>query len=254
MNSTDTMRLIDRSFIIPAIDIIDGKCVRLSKGNFDTKKIYHENPLDIALQLQNIGCTRLHVVDLDGARSGKVVNWKTLEELSTNTNFIIDFGGGIKSDEDIERVFDCGASIAVVGSIAVTHQELFEKWLNNYGGEKILLGSDVRGMTVAINGWKDDSVLSITELLTRYSLIGLNQYFCTDIDKDGMMKGPSIKLYRDLLNAFPLLDLIASGGVRSVEDILTLNRMGCKGAIVGKALYEGLITTEDIKNLTGYAG
>lgn len=245
---------VQRSFIIPAIDIIDGQCVRLSQGDFKSKKIYSSNPVDVALGFQELGCTRLHVVDLDGARSGKVVNLGVLEKIASKTNFIIDFGGGIKTDEDLLSVFDAGAQMAVAGSIAVTRPELFAQWLLRYGGDKLLLGVDVRGINVAINGWKDDTELSIFELLERFVDHGLTQYFCTDISKDGMMSGPAIDLYIQLRQKFPGLRLTASGGVTTIGNILELNNIGCSGAIVGKALYEGSVTPQQILNITGYAG
>jgi len=254
MNQSLSTTKIDRSFFIPAIDIVDGKCVRLSQGDFERIKVYNTNPLEVALGFQDLGCTRLHVVDLDGARSGKIVNWKTLESLSSNTDFVIDFGGGIKSDEDISRVFETGIQMAVVGSVAVSQPERFEFWLQKYSGEQLLLGTDVRGTKVAINGWMDDSDNTVFDLLKRYSSLGLKHYFCTDITKDGMMNGPSFDLYKELILAFPDLNLIASGGVSSAQDILQLNEIGCKGVIVGKALYEGLIAPNDILKMTGYAG
>ncbi len=231
--------------IIPAIDLIDGKCVRLSQGDFANKKIYHENPLDAAKEFVAAGLKRLHIVDLDGAKSGKVTNLKTLETIAANTNLTIDFGGGIKTDEDIESVFNAGAKMISIGSIAVKNSVKFFEWLKKYGSEKFLLGADVKNGKLAINGWQTATELKILPFLKSYCEQGVTQVFCTDISKDGLLQGTSNELYEQILEQLPKLNLIASGGVSSVEDILELEKIGCSGVIVGKAIYEGRINLKD---------
>ncbi len=231
--------------IIPAIDLIDGKCVRLSQGDFANKKIYHENPLDAAKEFVVAGLKRLHIVDLDGAKSGKVTNLKTLETIAANTNLTIDFGGGIKTDEDIESVFNAGAKMISIGSIAVKNSVKFFEWLKKYGSEKFLLGADVKNGKLAINGWQTATELKILPFLKSYCEQGVTQVFCTDISKDGLLQGTSNELYEQILEQLPKLNLIASGGVSSVEDILELEKIGCSGVIVGKAIYEGRINLKD---------
>lgn len=232
--------------IIPAIDLIEGKCVRLSQGDFSRKKIYRENPLDAAQEFEAIGLRRLHIVDLDGAKIGKVTNLKVLETIAENTNLTIDFGGGIKTNEDIESVFNAGATIASIGSVAVKNAELFFQWIQKFGGEKILLGADVSDGKLAINGWQTKTDLDILPFLKNYYTRGATQIFCTDINRDGLLKGSANELYKDILEHLPRLDLIASGGVSSIDDIVELERIGCAGVIVGKAIYEGRIKLEQL--------
>lgn len=227
--------------IIPAIDLIDGKCVRLAQGDFARKKIYSENPLETAKEFENFGLKRLHIVDLDGAKKGKVTNLKVLNTIARNTNLTIDFGGGIKTDEDINSVFDAGASIASIGSIAVKNTKKFFEWVERFGSEKILLGADVRNERLAINGWQTETEIEIILFLKDYFSRGVTQTFVTDISKDGLLEGSSNELYRKILREIPDLKLIASGGVSSVEDIEELEKIGCSGVIVGKAIYEGKI-------------
>ncbi len=235
--------------IIPAIDLIDGKCVRLSQGDFAQKKIYHENPLKVAREFESFGIKRLHLVDLDGAKNGKVTNLKVLENIAKNTNLTIDFGGGIKTDNDIQSVFDAGASIASIGSIAVKDADKFFSWLENYGSNKILLGADVRNGKLAINGWLTDTDLEIIPFLENYFARGVIQVFCTDISKDGILGGASNVLYSEILAKLPNLKLIASGGVSKIEDIHELEKIGCSGVIIGKAIYEGRIKLEEFNSL-----
>jgi len=233
--------------IIPAIDLIDGKCVRLLQGDFAQKKIYSENPLEVAERFESAGLKRLHIVDLDGAKRGKIANLKILETIARRTNLTIDFGGGIKTDEDVQSVFDAGAQMAGIGSIAVKDSEKFFAWLEQYGGERILLGADVRGDKLAINGWQTTTEIEILPFLTNYFARGVRQVFVTDISKDGLLRGPSNELYARILTGLPDLKLIASGGVSRLEDIEELEKIGCAGAIVGKAIYEGRIKLEEFK-------
>jgi len=233
--------------IIPAIDLIDGKCVRLSQGDFARKKIYSENPSAVAEQFEAAGLKRLHVVDLDGAKSGRISNLKTLEVIARRTNLTIDFGGGIKTDADIKSVFDAGAKMAGVGSVAATDAEKFFAWLEHYGSEKILLGADVKGDKLAINGWQTWTEIEIIPFLKNYFARGVSQVFVTDISKDGLLRGTSSALYARILTELPGLKLIASGGASSLEDIRELDKIGCAGAIVGKAIYEGKIRLSEFK-------
>ncbi len=228
--------------IIPAIDVIEGKCVRLQQGDFSQKTIYNENPLDVAKDFEAHGLKRLHIVDLDGAKLGKVTNLKVLEEIAKNTNLTIDFGGGIKTDDDIRSVFDAGAKMASIGSIAVKEPEKFDAWLKKYGSEKILLGADVRDGKVAINGWQTTTELDILPFLKKYYAKGIRKVFVTDISKDGLLQGSAKKLYADILKHLPRLQLIASGGVDSIEEIGELEKIGCAGVIIGKAIYEDRIS------------
>lgn len=232
--------------IIPAIDLIDGKCVRLTQGDFARRKIYSENPLEIAKMFEDSGLKRLHIVDLDGAKRGKVTNLKVLETIAANTNLTIDFGGGIKTDEDIEAVFDAGAKMASIGSVAVKNAEKFFAWLEKYGGEKILLGADVKGKNLAINGWQTATEIEILPFLREYFARGVMQTFVTDISKDGLLEGSANELYAEILREIPALKLIASGGVSKIEDVWELEKMGCSGVIVGKAIYEGRIQLKDL--------
>lgn len=233
--------------IIPAIDIIDGKCVRLTQGDYSQKKIYNENPLEVALEFESIGIKRLHLVDLDGAKLGKVVNYKVLESIASKTNLSIDFGGGIKTDIDIETVFNYGADLATIGSIAVKDKTLFFSWIKKYGAKKIFLGADVKNEKIAIGGWLETTDLSIYDFIEENLKEGIQEVFCTDISKDGLLQGPSIDLYKNILDKFPSLNLTASGGVSRLSDLEELKKIGCTGAIVGKAIYERRITMDQLK-------
>jgi phosphoribosylformimino-5-aminoimidazole carboxamide ribotide isomerase len=232
--------------IIPAIDIIDGRCVRLAQGDFGQKTIYRENPVDAAREFADAGIKRLHVVDLDGAKSGSVTNLKTLEEIAAATDLVIDFGGGIKTDADLAAVFDAGAQIAGIGSIAVRKPEVFFGWLEKYGGEKILLGADVKGDKLAVDGWQTATEVEIIPFLRDYAARGVRRAFVTDIAKDGLLEGSSTALYRRIVREIPSLALIASGGVARIEDIAELEAIGCAGVIVGKAIYEGRIKLDEL--------
>ena len=234
--------------LIPAIDIIDGKCVRLSKGDYDSKKIYNENPEEVAAELEAHGIQRLHVVDLDGAASHHIVNYRTLERIASRTGLRIDFGGGVKSDEDLRIAFECGAQMVTGGSIAVKNPETFKRWLNTYGPEKIILGADVKDNMIAVSGWKEDSRLELTTFLTDYTQQGVSKVICTDINRDGMLHGPSTRLYCDIRQQFNDLYIIASGGVSSMDDILELEENDSPAVIFGKALYEGRITLQQLEN------
>lgn len=232
--------------IIPAIDIIDGKCVRLTEGDYSQKTIYNENPLEVAKSFENAGIKRLHLVDLDGAKAGKVINWKVLESIAKNTQLVIDFGGGIKKETDLKLVFESGAALATIGSLAVKEPALFESWLNHYGANQFLLGADVKGENIAIGGWLETTNETIIEFIHNYTLKGVTQLFCTDISKDGKLEGPSIELYKKIIQQFPDLYFIASGGVSSMKDIEELRLIGCSGVIVGKAIYEGRIKMNEL--------
>ena len=225
--------------LIPAIDLIDGKCVRLTKGDYNQKKIYNENPVEIAKGFEEMGFKRLHVVDLDGARSKHIVNVDVLRAITTETNLIVDFGGGIKSEEDIEKAFANGASLVTIGSIAVTQPELFLKWLDQYGADKLILGADVKNGMISINGWKEDSTEELLPFLKKYIDHGVKNVLCTEISKDGTLQGPATSLYREIMVAYPQIHLIASGGVSSNEDIIALEQAGIPAVVFGKAFYEG---------------
>jgi phosphoribosylformimino-5-aminoimidazole carboxamide ribotide isomerase len=233
--------------IIPAIDIIDGKCVRLTEGDYGQKKIYNERPLEVAMQFEDAGLERLHLVDLDGAKAGKVKNWKVLETLASKTRLLIDFGGGIKTQQDVDIVFESGAAMATVGSIAVKNEKEFVSWIKNYGTEKFLLGADVKDEKIAIAGWLETTDIWIYDFIQKYLDHGITQIFCTDVSKDGKLEGPSLGLYKTIITQFPALGFIASGGVSSMEDLEQLKQIGCSGAIVGKAIYEGHIKIQDLK-------
>lgn len=232
--------------IIPAIDIIDGKCVRLTEGDYAQKTIYNENPLEVAKSFADAGVKRLHLVDLDGAKAGKVTNWKVLESIASNTSLIIDFGGGIKTEADLKLVYESGASLATIGSLAVKDPDLFASWIAQYGADKFLLGADVKGEFIAIGGWLQVSEETIIQFIEKYIRKGIKQLFCTDISKDGKLEGPSLELYTKIVRQFPDLHFIASGGVSSMDDIHALREIGCKGVIVGKAIYEGRIKIEEL--------
>lgn len=233
--------------LIPAIDIIDGKCVRLSQGDYNSKKVYNENPVEVAKELEAHGIRRLHVVDLDGAASHHVVNYRTLEQIASRTSLVIDFGGGVKSDEDLVIAFESGAQMVTGGSIAVKNPERFCHWLQTYGSERIILGADVKDHKIAVNGWKDESACELFPFLEDYIGKGIRKVICTDINCDGMLQGPSISLYKEMLEVHPDLYLIASGGVGSTEDIRQLEATGIPAVIFGKALYEGRITFKELE-------
>ena len=234
--------------LIPAIDIIDGRCVRLSQGDYASKKVYNEDPLEVALEMEAHGITRLHVVDLDGAASHHIVNYRTLNAIAKRTNLIIDFGGGVKSDEDLRIAFENGAQMVTGGSIAITDPERFTSWIARYGAEKIILGADVKEKRIAVNGWKEETTQPLMPFLAHYTEKGVRQVICTDISCDGMLKGPSIALYREILGVFPELTLVASGGVSGIEDIYNLEEAKVPAVIFGKALYEGRISLRDIEH------
>lgn len=242
--------------LIPAIDLIDAKCVRLSQGDYAQTKVYNENPLEVAKAFEDVGIRRLHLVDLDGAKAHHIVNYKVLENIATHTSLEIDFGGGLKSDEDLRIAFECGAKMVTGGSIAVKSPELFEKWLQEYGGERIILGSDVKDEKIAINGWQDKTNIDIWSFLADYQAKGVRKTICTDIAFDGMLAGPSIALYRKMIERFPDLYLIASGGVSGMEDIHCLQEAGLPAVIFGKAIYEGRISLQELSifNSKNYVG
>jgi len=234
--------------IIPAIDIIEGKCVRLLKGDYSTKKIYNENPLEVAKQYEAHGLNYLHLVDLDGAKSNHIVNYSVLEEIATKTSLKIDFGGGLKSDKDLKIAFDCGANQITGGSIAIKNQNLFKSWINRYGPEKVILGADFKGKEIYTHGWTQKSDQNLLNFLKEYSKIGIKYVICTDINKDGSLNGPSINSYKKIISYFPKLKLIASGGVSSIADLEELFNIGCESVIVGKAIYEKKIELKQLEN------
>ena len=233
--------------IIPAIDIIDGKCVRLTQGDYEQKKIYNEHPLEVAKEFEDAGLKRLHLVDLDGAKAGAVKNWKVLETLTGKTSLVIDFGGGIKTEKDVNIVFESGASLATIGSLAVKNEAEFVKWLLQFGADKFLLGADVKDEKITVGGWLETTDISIYDFLQKYIDHGVQQVFCTDVSKDGLLAGPSVDLYKKIIERFPSLHFIASGGVSSMQDLESLAEIGCTGAIVGKAIYENRISLDDLK-------
>ncbi|HEY4060795.1 MAG TPA: 1-(5-phosphoribosyl)-5-[(5-phosphoribosylamino)methylideneamino]imidazole-4-carboxamide isomerase [Puia sp.] len=232
--------------IIPAIDIIDGKCVRLTQGDYAQKKIYNENPLEVAVAFEGSGLRRLHLVDLDGAKAGAVKNWKVLEMIAGKTGLVIDFGGGIKTAKDVEIVFNSGAALATVGSIAVKDGPLFVSWLQEYGAGRFLLGADVKDEKIAVGGWLETTDRWIYDFIQEYMEKGVRQLFCTDVSKDGLLEGPSLELYQNIVAKFPELHFIASGGVSGMDDVYQLEDIGCKGVIIGKAIYEGRITLKEL--------
>jgi phosphoribosylformimino-5-aminoimidazole carboxamide ribotide isomerase len=234
--------------IIPAIDIIDGKCVRLTRGDYDTSKIYNIDPVEVAKEFEANGIQFLHVVDLDGAKSKRIVNYKILEKIVSETNLSIDFGGGLKSDEDLRIAFDSGANQVTGGSVAVQNPEIFKAWLKQFGANKIILGADCKDRRIATNGWLKTSELDVLDFVLGYQAEGIESVICTDISKDGMLQGPSIELYKELLFKSEV-KLIASGGVASIQDLIDLKGIGCEGAIVGKAIYEGKITLKELSTL-----
>jgi phosphoribosylformimino-5-aminoimidazole carboxamide ribotide isomerase len=234
--------------IIPAIDIIDGKCVRLSKGDYDTKIIYNENPLEVAKSFEAHGIEYLHLVDLDGAKSSKIVNYKILEQIATQTSLKIDFGGGLKSDDDLKIAFESGANQITGGSIAVKNRVIFEKWISEYGSEKIILGADAKDEKIAVSGWLEDSDEDLIPFIKEYMKKGIDYVICTDIAKDGMLEGPSFDLYGKILDEAKGIKLIASGGISTFDELPKLAELGCEGTIIGKAIYEGRITLKQLEN------
>jgi phosphoribosylformimino-5-aminoimidazole carboxamide ribotide isomerase len=232
--------------IIPAIDIIDGKCVRLTQGDYAQKKIYNESPLEVAKEFEASGINRLHLVDLDGAKAGKVQNWKVLESIASNTHLSIDFGGGIKTEKDLAIVFQSGAAMATIGSLAVKDAATFKQWIHHYGANKFFLGADVKDELISVGGWLESTNVDVFNFIQSYINEGLNQVFCTDISKDGKLEGPSVELYKKIITQFPNLFFVASGGVSCLEDLNDLNRIGCSGVIIGKAIYEGRVTLKEL--------
>jgi len=234
--------------IIPAIDLIDGKCVRLTQGDYAQKTIYNEDPLEVARQFEDAGLLRLHLVDLDGAKAKAVKNWKVLERIASNTRLQIDFGGGVNSEQDVRLIFDSGANWTTIGSMAVKNEQEFLRWIHLFGPDRFLLGADVKDRMIAIHGWLETTDRSIFDFLRNYLDKGIQQVFCTDVSKDGKLEGPSTELYKDIIEQYPSLQLIASGGVSSIGDLETLRRIGCSGAIIGKAIYENRITLEQLQS------
>ncbi|MDW8848725.1 1-(5-phosphoribosyl)-5-[(5-phosphoribosylamino)methylideneamino]imidazole-4-carboxamide isomerase [Flavobacterium sp. MMLR14_040] len=234
--------------IIPAIDIIDGKCVRLSKGDYDTKIIYNENPLEVAKSFEAHGIEYLHLVDLDGAKSSKIVNYKILEQIANQTSLKIDFGGGLKSDDDLRIAFESGANQITGGSIAVKNRAIFEKWISEYGSDKIILGADAKDEKIAVSGWLEDSNEDLIPFIQDYQTKGIQYVICTDIAKDGMLEGPSFDLYEKILAEAKGVKLIASGGISTFDELPKLAELGCEGTIIGKAIYEGRITLKQLEN------
>jgi phosphoribosylformimino-5-aminoimidazole carboxamide ribotide isomerase len=237
--------------LIPAIDLIDGKCVRLSKGDYTRKKIYNNDPLEVAKEFEAHGLSRLHLVDLDGAKEKHIVNWRILNKITTKTRLTVDFGGGIKSDEDMRIVFECGAAMATVGSVAVQNKDLLLTWLHEYGFEKIILGADVNDRKIAVSGWMEVTEIDIFDFLDDYLQTGVKHVLCTDINKDGMLEGASVELYKDILGRFKQISLIASGGITEMKELYTLDEMGVSGVIIGKAIYEGKISLNDLQRFVG---
>lgn len=231
--------------LIPAIDIIEGQCVRLCQGRYDTKQVYG-NPVDMAQEFEQLGFRCLHLVDLDGAKSRHVVNDRVLHEISRKTQLVVDFGGGIKTEDDLKRVFDAGAALVTVGSIAITQPELYIEWLDTYGSDHMILGADVRNGMVSINGWKEDSQTHLTDFLDRYETAGNRNVLCTEISRDGMLQGPAIDLYKAIMQAHPDCHLIASGGVSGIDDIDQLQDAGIPAVVFGKAIYEGRIDMKEL--------
>lgn len=232
--------------IIPAIDLIDGQCVRLTQGDYSQKTIYNNNPVEVAKSFEDAGLNRLHLVDLDGAKAGQVTNWKVLEDIAKATNLVIDFGGGIKQQKDVDIVLASGAKYATIGSIAVKDEPLFSSWIEHYGPDRFLLGADVKDTFITIGGWLETTELSVFDFIDKYIQKGILHIFCTDVSKDGLLQGPSLPLYKKIIQKFSQIEFIASGGVSSLEDLHALKEAGCAGAIVGKAIYEGKITLDEL--------
>ncbi len=233
--------------IIPAIDIIDGKCVRLTKGDYNQQTIYNSDPLEAAKQFEDAGLKRLHLVDLDGAKAGQVKNWKVLERIAGKTQLVIDFSGGISTQENLEITFNSGAAFASIGSIAVKDELTFSGWLLAFGAERFIIGADVKNEAIVIKGWTETTSLTVFDLVEKYKVKGVRQFFCTDVNKDGLLQGPATSLYRKILNRHPSIGLIASGGVTTLAELEDLRQVGCDGAIIGKALYENRISLHDLK-------
>ena len=234
---------------IPAIDIIDGKCVRLEQGNYDKITLYHNEPLEVAKRFEDAGLKRLHLVDLEGAKVGAVKNWKVLEVIAGKTSLIIDFGGGIKMEKDVAIVFNSGATLATVGSIAVKDEEEFVRWLLKFGADRFLLGADVKNEKITVSGWQEATEIWIYDFIEKYIDHGVKQIFCTEVSKDGILEGPAIDLYKNIISKFPELHFIASGGISSVNDLVELIEIGCKAAIIGKAIYENRISLDDLTKI-----
>ncbi|MEI6950182.1 1-(5-phosphoribosyl)-5-[(5-phosphoribosylamino)methylideneamino]imidazole-4-carboxamide isomerase [Paraflavisolibacter sp. H34] len=235
--------------IIPAIDIIDGKCVRLTQGDYNQKKVYNENPLEVAREFEDAGLKRLHLVDLDGAKAGQVRNWKVLEAIAGKTGLVIDFGGGVKTEKDVDIILNSGGALVTVGSIAVKDEATFVGWLKQFGADKFLLGADVKDEKIAVHGWLETTDVWIYDFIQKYLDHGVQQIFCTDVAKDGALQGPSLELYQSIIGKFPGLHFIASGGVSNIADVQRLLEIGCKGVIIGKAIYEGRIPLSELTKL-----
>ena len=233
--------------LVPAIDMIEGKCVRLTQGDYDTQKIYNESPLEVAKQFQEAGVTRLHMVDLDGAKAGHIVNYRMLEKVASHTDLSIDFGGGLKSDDDLHIAFDCGAQMVTGGSIAVKNPDLFLSWITRYGSERIILGADAKEKKIAISSWKEGTAIDLIPFIKDYQSKGISKVICTDIARDGMLQGPAVKLYQEMQQEMPGLYVIASGGVSSMGDIERLEEANIPAVIFGKAIYEGQISLKEIE-------
>jgi phosphoribosylformimino-5-aminoimidazole carboxamide ribotide isomerase len=235
--------------IIPAIDLIEGKCVRLSQGDYNQKTVYNENPLEVAKMFENAGIKRLHLVDLDGAKAKHIVNHKVLETIATKTNLVIDFGGGLKSDKDLEIAFNSGAAMVTGGSIAVKEKETFLKWLEKYGSEKIILGADAKDGKIAVSGWQESTELPVIDFISAFHKQGISKVISTDISRDGMLSGPAFDLYAGIMKTLPEVEIIASGGIATMDDILKLDEMGVPGVITGKAIYENRISLKEIEKI-----
>jgi phosphoribosylformimino-5-aminoimidazole carboxamide ribotide isomerase len=233
--------------IIPAIDIIDGKCVRLTKGDYNHKTVYNEDPLEVALQFEDAGLQRLHLVDLDGAKAGEVKNWKVLERIAGKTKLTIDFSGGISTQKNLEITFSSGAAFASIGSIAVKDEHTFSGWLLAYGPERFIIGADVKEELIVIRGWTEATKLTVFDLIQTYKTRGVKQFFCTDVNRDGLLAGPATVLYKKIMNQHPSIDFIASGGISNIAELEELRQAGCSGAIIGKAIYENRIALADLK-------
>ena len=233
--------------LVPAIDIINGQCVRLTKGDYDTKKVYNESPVEVAKAFEGAGLTHVHVVDLDGARAKHIVNAKVLEQIATQTSLQVDFGGGIKSETDLQTAFDCGASQVTLGSIAVSEPELVVEWLEKFGSEQLILGADAKNRRIATHGWEQDSGLDVIDFIKEYAQKGFKYVLCTDVAKDGMLAGPSLELYYEILEQLPELSLVASGGVTTMDDIYQCAELGCTAAIIGKAIYENKLSLKELE-------
>ena len=233
--------------LVPAIDIINGQCVRLTKGDYDTKKVYNESPVEVAKAFEGAGLTHVHVVDLDGARAKHIVNAKVLEQIATQTSLQVDFGGGIKSETDLQTAIDCGASQVTLGSIAVSEPELVREWLEKFGAEQLILGADAKNRRIATHGWEQDSGLDVIDFIKDYAQKGFEYVLCTDVAKDGMLAGPSLELYYEILEQLPEISLVASGGVTTMDDIYQCAELGCTAAIIGKAIYENKLSLKELE-------